>query len=78
MERVAEFHELHPGGGGNGGNGCPRLHAPLGAGEVVGSVKVLWGGDDRVLSEVPLVATQAVERAGVMKRLWDRLLLSLD
>ncbi len=54
------------------------LHAPLGAGEVVGSVKVVWGNDDRVLSEVPLVATQAVERAGVMKRLWDRLLLSLD
>jgi D-alanyl-D-alanine carboxypeptidase (penicillin-binding protein 5/6) len=55
-----------------------QLKAPLEAGATVGKVEVLWGDSDRVLGSGDLQVIQAVPEAGIMKRLWHHLLLSLD
>ena len=47
--------------------------APIGRGQQVGTLKILAG--EQVLREVPLVALQAVEQAGVFGRAWDALRL---
>jgi D-alanyl-D-alanine carboxypeptidase (penicillin-binding protein 5/6) len=49
------------------------LVAPFAKGQVVGSLKVLRAG--QLLFEVPLVALEAVEQAGVWGRAWDALRL---
>ena len=45
------------------------LVAPFSKGQLVGTLKVLRG--DQPLFEVPLVALEAVEQAGVLGRAWD-------
>lgn len=45
------------------------LVAPFAKGQVVGSLKILQG--DKPLFDVPLVALDAVEQAGVLGRAWD-------
>lgn len=45
------------------------LVAPFSKGQTVGALKVLRG--DQALFEVPLVALEAVEEAGVLGRAWD-------
>jgi len=45
------------------------LIAPLAKGQQVGTLKVLSG--DQPLTELPLVALEAVEEAGVLSRAWD-------
>ncbi|HEX2547323.1 MAG TPA: D-alanyl-D-alanine carboxypeptidase family protein [Ramlibacter sp.] len=47
--------------------------APVGKGQQVGTLKVLAG--EQLLREVPLVALQAVEQAGLFGRAWDALRL---
>jgi D-alanyl-D-alanine carboxypeptidase (penicillin-binding protein 5/6) len=49
------------------------LVAPLQKGQQVGTLKILAG--DQVLREVPLVALEAVEQAGVFGRAWDAIRL---
>jgi D-alanyl-D-alanine carboxypeptidase (penicillin-binding protein 5/6) len=49
----------------------PGLEAPIDKGAVIGKVIATSGG--KRLAEAPLVAQQAVERAGFMQRLWQRL-----
>ncbi len=49
------------------------LVAPFTQGQAVGSLKVFRG--DQALLEVPLVALEAVEQAGVLGRAWDALRL---
>ena len=49
------------------------LVAPFTKGQQVGTLKILAG--DQVLREVPLVALQAVEQAGVFGRAWDAIRL---
>jgi len=49
------------------------LVAPFGQGEQVGTVRVML--DDEVLVERPLVALEAVERAGFFKRIWHEILM---
>lgn len=49
------------------------LVAPFAKGQSVGSLKVLRG--EQPLFEVPLVALEAVEQAGVMGRAWDAMRL---
>ncbi len=51
----------------------PRLVAPIEAGQKVGSVKVML--DDELVTEVPLLAQQAVEKGGFFKRLWDSIMM---
>jgi hypothetical protein len=41
-------------------------------------VEVLWGDTNRVLASSELQVVQEVPEAGIMKRLWHHLLLSLD
>ncbi|MEY2993647.1 MAG: hypothetical protein RL357_582 [Pseudomonadota bacterium] len=55
-----------------------QLKAPLAAGATVGKVEVLWGDTNRVLGSSELQVVQEVPEAGIMKRLWHHLLLSLD
>ena len=43
--------------------------APFTRNQAVGSLKVTLG--DQPVTEVPLVALEAVEQAGVMGRAWD-------
>jgi D-alanyl-D-alanine carboxypeptidase (penicillin-binding protein 5/6) len=50
----------------------PRV-APVTKGQQVGTLKILAG--DQVLREVPLVALEAVEQAGVFGRAWDAIRL---
>jgi len=50
----------------------PRV-APLAKGQAVGVLKVMAG--DQVVSEVPLVALEAVPQAGVLGRAWDAIRL---
>ena len=45
------------------------LVAPIQKGQQVGTLKILAG--DQLLSEVPLVALQGVEQAGIFGRAWD-------
>jgi D-alanyl-D-alanine carboxypeptidase (penicillin-binding protein 5/6) len=47
------------------------LVAPLSKGQVVGVLKVTSG--EQLVAEIPLVALQAVEQAGVLGRAWDAL-----
>jgi D-alanyl-D-alanine carboxypeptidase (penicillin-binding protein 5/6) len=49
------------------------LVAPLAKGQAVGVLKVMAG--DQVVSEVPLVALEAVPQAGVLGRAWDAIRL---
>jgi D-alanyl-D-alanine carboxypeptidase (penicillin-binding protein 5/6) len=49
------------------------LVAPLQKGQQVGTLKILSG--DQLLREVPLVALQTVEQAGVFGRAWDAIRL---
>lgn len=49
------------------------LVAPFTKGQQVGTLKILAG--DQVLREVPLVALQAVEQAGIFGRAWDAIRL---
>ena len=49
------------------------LVAPVEEGEVVGTVRVVLEGE--VVAERPLVALEAVERAGFFKRLWHEFLM---
>ena len=49
------------------------LVAPIEEGQVIGTVRVTLDGD--VVAERPLVALEAVERAGFSKRLWHELLM---
>jgi serine-type D-Ala-D-Ala carboxypeptidase (penicillin-binding protein 5/6) len=49
------------------------LVAPFGKGQQVGSLKILSG--DQPLLEVPLVALEPVEQAGVIGRAWDAIRL---
>jgi D-alanyl-D-alanine carboxypeptidase (penicillin-binding protein 5/6) len=49
------------------------LVAPIGKGQQVGTLKILSG--DQVLREVPLVALQGVEQAGIFGRAWDAMRL---
>lgn len=52
------------------------LVAPFEQGEQVGTVRVML--DDEVLVEQPLVALEAVERAGFFKRIWHEILMWWD
>jgi D-alanyl-D-alanine carboxypeptidase (penicillin-binding protein 5/6) len=47
--------------------------APLAKGQSLGTLKVLAG--DQVVVDVPLVALEAVEQAGVLGRAWDAIRL---
>ena len=49
------------------------LVAPIEEGQVIGTVRVTLDGD--VVAERPLVALEAVERAGFFKRLWHEFLM---
>ena len=49
------------------------LVAPVEEGQVIGTVRVTL--DDEVVAERPLVALEAVERAGFFKRLWHEFLM---
>jgi D-alanyl-D-alanine carboxypeptidase (penicillin-binding protein 5/6) len=49
------------------------LVAPVQKGQQVGTLKILAG--DQLLREVPLVALQAVEQAGILGRAWDAIRL---
>lgn len=49
------------------------LVAPVEEGQVIGAVRVSL--DDEVVAERPLVALEAVERAGFFKRLWHEFLM---
>jgi len=49
----------------------PGLEAPIAQGAVIGKVVATSGG--KPVGEAPLVAQQAVERAGFLQRLWQRL-----
>jgi D-alanyl-D-alanine carboxypeptidase (penicillin-binding protein 5/6) len=49
------------------------LVAPIAKGQQVGTLKVKSG--DQLLVEVPLVALEAVEEAGLLGRTWDALRL---
>ncbi|WP_067517341.1 D-alanyl-D-alanine carboxypeptidase family protein [Endozoicomonas ascidiicola] len=51
----------------------PTLEAPIEQGQAIGSVKVML--DDELVTEVPLIAQQAVEKGGFFKRLWDSIVL---
>ena len=47
------------------------LVAPFGKGQVIGSLKVTAGDNPAVVAEVPLLALEAVEEAGILGRAWD-------
>ncbi len=49
------------------------LVAPFSKGQQVGSLKVMLG--DQLMTEVPLVALEAVEQAGILGRAWDAIRL---
>jgi D-alanyl-D-alanine carboxypeptidase (penicillin-binding protein 5/6) len=49
------------------------LVAPFSKGQAVGTLKVLAG--DQAVAEIPLVALEAVEQAGVLGRAWDAIRL---
>jgi D-alanyl-D-alanine carboxypeptidase (penicillin-binding protein 5/6) len=49
------------------------LIAPLAKGQQVGTLKVSSG--DQALLDVPLVALEAVEQAGMLSRTWDAIRL---
>lgn len=47
------------------------LVAPFTRGQRIGSLKVTTGDNPAVVAEVPLVALEAVEEAGILGRAWD-------
>jgi D-alanyl-D-alanine carboxypeptidase (penicillin-binding protein 5/6) len=47
------------------------LVAPFVKGQVIGSLKVTAGDNPAVVAEVPLLALEAVEEAGILGRAWD-------
>ena len=47
------------------------LVAPFVKGQVIGSLKVTSGDNPAVVAEVPLLALEAVEEAGILGRAWD-------
>ena len=49
------------------------LVAPFTKGQAVGSLKVMLG--EQTLAEVPLVALEGVEQAGILGRAWDAIRL---
>ncbi len=49
------------------------LIAPIAKGQAVGTLKVFAG--EQLVTEVPLVALEAIEQAGVIRRAWDALRL---
>ena len=51
------------------------LVAPFTKGQALGSLKITSGDNPAVLAEVPLVALEAVEEAGVLGRAWDAIRL---
>jgi serine-type D-Ala-D-Ala carboxypeptidase (penicillin-binding protein 5/6) len=51
------------------------LVAPFVKGQAMGSLKVMLGDNPTPLAEVPLVALEAVEEAGVLGRAWDSIRL---
>ena len=51
------------------------LVAPFKKGQPVGSLKILMGDNPEPLAEVPLVALESVEEAGIMGRAWDSIRL---
>ena len=51
------------------------LVAPFTRGQRIGSLKVTAGDSPVVVAEVPLVALEAVEEAGILGRAWDAMRL---
>ena len=51
------------------------LVAPFKRGQLVGNLKITSGDNPAVIAEVPLVALEAVEEAGVLGRAWDAIRL---
>ena len=47
------------------------LVAPIGRGQRMGTLKVTSGDDPAVVAEVPLIALEVVEEAGLLGRAWD-------
>ncbi|MDD7804814.1 MAG: D-alanyl-D-alanine carboxypeptidase [Endozoicomonas sp. (ex Botrylloides leachii)] len=53
-----------------------NLVAPIEKGQALGSVKVTL--NDKVVTEVPLLAQQTIEKGSFFKRLWDSILMFLS
>ena len=51
------------------------LVAPFVKGQVIGSLRVTAGDDPALVAEVPLLALEAVEEAGIVGRAWDAMRL---
>ena len=51
------------------------LVAPFKKGQPVGSLKIMLGDNPTPMAEVPLMALEAVEEAGIMGRAWDSIRL---
>ena len=51
------------------------LVAPFKRGQVLGSLKITAGDNPAVIAEVPLVALETVEEAGIVGRAWDSIRL---
>jgi len=51
------------------------LVAPFKKGQPLGSLKIMLGDNPALLAEVPLVALEAVEEAGILGRAWDSIRL---
>ena len=51
------------------------LVAPFVKGQSLGSLKVMLGDNPTPVAEVPLVALEAVEEAGILGRAWDAIRL---
>jgi D-alanyl-D-alanine carboxypeptidase (penicillin-binding protein 5/6) len=51
------------------------LVAPFKRGQRIGSLKITSGDNPAVVAEVPLVALEAVEEAGIFGRAWDSMRL---
>ncbi len=51
----------------------PRIEAPVAAGQEIGKVEVKLG--EEVIHSAPLVAIEAVEEGGFLRRLWDSIRL---
>ena len=51
------------------------LVAPFTRGQVIGSLRVTSGDNPALLAEIPLVALDAVEEAGIIGRAWDSIRL---
>lgn len=49
------------------------ISAPVTKGQAFGMAKVML--NDQVVAEVPVVALEAIEEAGLLKRIWDTIAL---